>query len=270
MADRDAPREGRARMPAFRSLTVRRLATVVLVMALCAGLAPAWAEEPAAPPPSTAPSPAETQPLPSTTDPDPTTKPGEGTPAPTPQQAPLPPNASEAAPPPAAASTLPTLVPDPTDTNDVDEVSLPAKPAAILSGGTNWDDAVKNLSASFKTIEDKLAKAGIKVAGRPLAVFTKTEDDGFQYEAMIPIAAAPADAPADTDGLRYGSTPTGKALRYRHSGSYNDIDGTYETFVAYLDAKEIEVQERFVEEYVTDLKPGAEDKLDINIYALAK
>jgi hypothetical protein len=34
--------------------------------------------------------------------------------------------------------------------------------------------------------------------------------------------------------------------------------------------KEIDVQDRFVEEYVGDLKGGAEEKLDINIYALPK
>ena len=30
------------------------------------------------------------------------------------------------------------------------------------------------------------------------------------------------------------------------------------------------VQDRFIEEYVTDLKDGADDKLDVNIYALVR
>ncbi len=87
---------------------------------------------------------------------------------------------------------------------------------------------------------------------------------------MIPVAAAPSSPPAMEDGLRFGTTPSGKALRFRHRGSYEGIDGTYETLTAYLDAKDIVVQDKFMEEYVTDLKDGADDGLDVNIYALLK
>lgn len=223
-----------------------------------------------APPPTNAPSPAETNPLPTTTAPD-TSKSGPDPAAPAPEQAPVPrPSQSGAAGAVAPApSALPTLVPKPGEPNDVDEVTLPAKPVAILSGQTKWEEARANLRASFKTIGEKLAKLGLKPAGRPLALFTKTEDDGFQYEAMVPIEAAPAQG-TEADGVKFGSTPSGRALRFTHSGTYEEIDGTYETLVAYLDAKEIDVQDRFLEEYVTDLGEGADDKLDINIYALPK
>ena len=223
-----------------------------------------------APPPSTAPSPAETNPLPTTTVPD-TSKSGPDPASPAPQQVPIPRPAQSGAartvtPPP---STLPTLVPTPAEPNDVDEVTLPAKPVAILAGETKWEEARANLRKAFKTIGDTLTKMNLKPAGRPIALFTKTEDDGFQYEAMIPIEAAPGQ-PAEGGDVKFGSSPSGKALRYRHSGTYEEIDGTYETLIAYLDAKEIPVQDRFLEEYVTDLGEGADEKLDINIYALAK
>lgn len=101
-------------------------------------------------------------------------------------------------------------------------------------------------------------------------MFTRTDDDGFEFEAMIPVAAAPNPAPAEADGMRFGTTPSGKALRFPHRGSYESIDGTYETLTAYLDAKDIVVQDRFVEEYATDLKDGTDDNLDVNIFALVK
>ncbi len=149
-------------------------------------------------------------------------------------------------------------------------MTLPAKPAAILAGSTSWKSAVPSITASFERIEAELAKAGIAPAGRPLVVFEKTEEDSFQYEAMIPIASAPDRKPAEGEGLRFGSTPSGKALRYRHSGTYDEIDGTYETLTAYLDATQVPVKEQFVEEYVSDLDEGADAKLEINIYALKK
>nr|USU31398.1 GyrI-like domain-containing protein [Methylobacterium sp. OTU13CASTA1] len=232
-----------------------RFRLTLLAGCLAAGLAHAQEAVP----------PAVATPLPTTTTPGPA---GPGTPdVPVPAQAGAAP-AAPAAPPTAAPRK--TLVETPGDANDVDAVSLPPKPAAILSGRAKWEEAVPSLKAAFQRIEADLAKAGITPTGRPIAVFAKTDDDGFQYEAMIPIAAMPDPKPAEADGLRFGTTPSGKALRFPHRGSYDEIDGTYETLTAYLDAKDVVVQDRFIEEYVTDLNDKADEKLDVNIYALPK
>ena len=42
-----------------------------------------------------------------------------------------------------------------------------------------------------------------------------------------------------------------------HLASYDEIDGAYEQITAFLDAKEIDVRDSFIEEYVT---LGATDK----------
>ncbi|QEE40625.1 GyrI-like domain-containing protein [Methylobacterium sp. WL1] len=244
---------------------IRLRSLVAVSTALVFATGPVAAQQQPAPPPSTAPSPAQTNPLPTTTAPNPVADPTKSA-APAPQQAIAPP-------PPArrpSARRRPTLIEKPGEPGDVDEVTLPAKPAAILSGKTKWEEAIVNLRQAFARIEADLAKAGIAPAGRPLAVFTRTDDDGFEFEAMIPVAAPPSPAPAEADGLRFGTTPSGKALRFPHKGSYESIDGTYETLTAYLDAKDIVVQDRFIEEYATDLKDGTDDNLDVNIFALVK
>lgn len=198
------------------------------------------------------------------------TTPPPAAPAPA-QPQPIPPPSVTPTPAPPASASLPPLVEKPGDPSDVDEVVLPAKPAAILPGKSSWEEAVPSLKGAFKQIYDDLAKAGVKAAGRPLAVFTRTDDDGFQYEAMVPLTNAPTPAPTGlTDGLRFGTTPAGKALRFTHKGSYDDIDSTYETITAYLDAKGVLVQDSFVEEYLTDLTTGQDEKLDLNIYALPR
>ncbi|GJE16400.1 GyrI-like domain-containing protein [Methylobacterium marchantiae] len=236
-------------MTRHRPLPLVSLAAILAVSS-------ALAQEPA--------SPATTNPLPTTTAPDP------ANPAPDAPSRPVPTQALPGAPPIPAGPLRQTLVETPGDANDVDEVSLPPKPAAILAGRASWEEAVPALKAAFAKIEEALAKDGITPTGRPLAVFAKTDDDGFQFEAMIPIASMPDPKPAETGGLRFGTTPSGKALRFPHKGSYDEIDGTYETLTAYLDAKDVVVQDRFIEEYVTDLNDKADEKLDVNIYALPK
>ena len=272
------------------SLPCRSAALIRLRLMLAAGLLvtaiPSVQAEQPPPPPSTAPSPAVTSPLPTTTVPNPPADPNKSA-APAPEKAIAPPAlpaattpapaqapAQPAAPPlaqsPAQPAARSTLVETPANADDVDAVTLPAKPAAILAGKTKWEEAVPSLKEAFAKIEADLAKAGIAPAGRPLAVFTRTDDDGFAYEAMVPVAAAPEPAPTTGDGVHFGATPSGKALRFPHKGSYDDIDGTYETLTTYLDAKDIVVQDRFIEEYVTDLTDKADDKLDVNIYALIR
>lgn len=226
--------------------------------------APAPAPSPAAPPAGT-PSPAQSAPLPTTTAPGP----GPGT-----NQAPAPPAPEKALPPatpvPPAAGR-PPLVANPGDPSDVDEVTLPAKPAAILSGTAKWDQALPSLKDAIAKVEAALAGAGIKANGKPISVFTRTDDDGFQFEVMVPVEAAPNPRPAGLpDDLRFGATPSGKALRFTHKGSYEGIDQTYETVTAYLDAKGILVQDAFVEEYLTPLGGPSDDALEVNIYALPK
>lgn len=185
--------------------------------------------------------------------------------------APATPSADQQPAPPAAArqpaaAGLPTLVPGPTDSGNIDEVVLPAKPVAVLSGKATWDEGFKTIFDAFKTIEAELAKAGIKPAGRPLTVFVNTDDSGFNYEAMVPIAAAPEGKTELTPTIKFGTTPSGKALRFTHRAPYDDIDNTYEAITAYLDAKDIAVKDSFIEEYGTDPKDPSDPDLQINIF----
>jgi effector-binding domain-containing protein len=160
----------------------------------------------------------------------------------------------------------PSLVPTPGDPLDVAEVILPAKAAAVLAGTSSWDDGFDSIKGAFATIEDALAKAGIKPAGRPVTVFVETDDMGFSYQAMVPVQAAAASRPNLTSEIGFGRTPEGKAFLFLHRGPYENIDSTYETITAYLDAKGLVVKDVFVEEYLTDLTDRADDSLEINIF----
>jgi effector-binding domain-containing protein len=165
-----------------------------------------------------------------------------------------------------ATTARPTLVPAPGDPLDVAEVTLPAKPAAALSGQSSWDEGFENLKNAFAKIESELARAGLRPAGRPISVFLETDDAGFRYEAMVPVEGAPEGRADLTSEIRFGRTPEGKAYHFVHKGPYDDIDSTYETITAYLDAKGIIAKDVFIEEYVTDFTDSADDSLEINIF----
>lgn len=175
---------------------------------------------------------------------------------------------ADAPPPPPGLSTpaQPTLVPPPANAGDVDEVTLPEKPGAIAGGRAQWDDAVKTLKETFGKLRIFLDGAGVKIAGRPVVLFLETDDTGFRYDALLPVEAAPAAGAAPPEGIRFGTTPSGKALRFVHKGPYDEIDSTYEAITAYLDAKAITVRDMFIEEYATDLTSGDDAGLEVYIY----
>jgi effector-binding domain-containing protein len=239
-----------------------RLHSALLLIGLAMGpaLVPALALAQSAPGRVSPPGAVETAPLP----PPPT---GPGGAAPSLPASPSGPAAAPATPP---ASPLmagrPTLVPDPGDPTNVDEVILPGKPAAVMSGTSTWDDGFKNLKNAFAKIEEGLTRAGIAPAGRPVTVFRQTDDMGFRYDAMVPIPQAPEGQTTLTPEIRFGKTPEGAALRFVHKSPYEDIDETYETITAYLDAKNITVKDAFIEEYVTDLTEATDPNLEINVF----
>lgn len=175
---------------------------------------------------------------------------------------------SESPAPPAGAAGPQTLAPNSADPSSPDEVTLQARPALALSGSANWDDGFPTLKATFDRLQAELGKAGLKAAGRPLALFTQTDDAGFRFDAMIPVEEG-SGAPTLSEGIRLGRTPEGAAVRFLHKGPYDDIDSTYETVTAYLDVKGVVVKDTFIEEYLNDLTNAA-DPVEVNIYALPK
>ncbi len=154
------------------------------------------------------------------------------------------------------------------DPSDVDPVLLVAKPVLILSGSSTWDEGFKRLTESFRILRQEADRAQLPIAGRPLTLFLETDDNGFRYEAMLPVGQGPAGDRTSSfgNGVRPGLTPAGPSLRFVHVAPYDDIDSTYETITAYLEAKGIGVKDAFLEEYVGDLSDPADPNLEINVY----
>ncbi|HEV7334872.1 MAG TPA: GyrI-like domain-containing protein [Bosea sp. (in: a-proteobacteria)] len=163
-----------------------------------------------------------------------------------------------------------TLAGKPGDPSDVDEVALTARPVLTLPGQSSWDQGFQRLAESINLLRAEATKAGLKIAGRPLALFVETDDNGFKFEAMLPVDRAPDTATSLANGVRAGLSPSGRSLRFVHTAPYDDIDSTYETITAYLEAKNIVVKDAFLEEYVGELKDPGDPNLEINVYVQPK
>jgi effector-binding domain-containing protein len=237
-------------MNRFTSL---RFAMVALIPAavISLGIATALAQSPAATP---APAPS-------------------ATPAPAPSATPVPPPAETKSPAdaPAAAQT-PAAPPPPAASVQAadpfgEEITLAPKTVIVLKGNANWDSAFDTLMDSFKSLSALLDKQGIKPSGNPMIVYTSTDDTGFTYMAEVPVDQEPKNL---TKAMNMGKSPDGKALKFVHRGSYDNMDNTYEAITNHLDDKKLEAKDTFIEEYITDPLKTEEDKLVINVYVPLK
>jgi effector-binding domain-containing protein len=244
-----------------------RFSHPVLILALCSGVALAQTPPPASPPPVAPEAPAPASPPPAV--PQTQTAPAQPQAPATAQPAPVTPPAP-ASPAPVQEAGRATLFPSPSDPTGVEEGVLVSKDTVMLAGISTWDEAYDNLKSAFAKIDGEMKKAGIAPAGRPLTIFVDTDDNGFKYEAMVPIAKVPEGKTELTPEIKFGRTPEGKSFRFVHKDAYDEIDGTYETITAYLDIKEIVAKDAFIEEYVSDFTDSQDTNFEVNIYVQPK
>jgi len=227
-----------------------RLAPVLLIplaISLASGAAKAQQPSPApAPEVSASPSPAP---------------PAAPVPAANPSPAPAASPSPSAAQTPAPSATVQTA--DPFG----EPITLEGKKVLIAKGSANWDSAFDTLIDSLKAMSGLLDKQGIKRSGNMMVVYVATDDTGFTYLAEIPVEQEPKNLGKN---MSVGQSPDGKALKFVHRGSYDNMDNTYEAITNHLDEKKLEAKDTFIEEYLTDPLKTAEDKLVINVYVPLK
>jgi effector-binding domain-containing protein len=175
-------------------------------------------------------------------------------------------NAQTPAQPPAQGPT--SAPPAPIDDAFGEEVTLTAKPIVFVTGKATWANAFQVLTDKFKSISVFLDKQNLKPAGSVMTIYTALHDKGFEFQAAVPLAEAPANLPRGS--VTIGQSPAGKALKFVYRGSYDAMDMLYESITHFLDDKRIERQSMIVEEYVTDPVTTPEDKLVVNVFVLVK
>jgi len=238
------------------------MAALLPALALILHFAAAQAQSTPAPAVSASPSPsspAPSNPAPSANPAPPATPAPAASASPAPSTTPAPAASGTPAPPPAAEVQTADPFGEP--------ITLEPKKVLIAKGSANWDAAFDALIESFKTLGALLDKQGIKASGNPMIVYTSTDDNGFTYLAEIPVEQEPKTL---GKGMSIGKSPDGKALKFVHRGSYDNMDNTYEAITNHLDEKRLEAKDTFIEEYMTDPLKTAEDKLVINVYVPLK
>lgn len=193
------------------------------------------------------------------------------TPTPSTPSTATPPTTTPGAPAPTPAPASPgATAPGTDESSTVQSMEIRARTALVLPGSSDWDNGFKNINAALAKVRAAATAAGLTPTGHAVAAFVDTDDNGFKFEAMLPIEKGPEGKTDLGEGVRVGATPGGKALKFQHRGAYEDIDTTYEAITAYLDEKNLEAQNVFVEEYLNEPKGPDDTSAEVDIYVLIK
>ncbi|MFG1263777.1 MULTISPECIES: GyrI-like domain-containing protein [Xanthobacter] len=144
-----------------------------------------------------------------------------------------------------------------------DELTLSPVPVLTLSGSSSWEDAYDKLVEAVRKADTELKRLGLTRAGQVFVMYTTSDDRGFDYEVQVPFSGTTTQKPAEP--MKLGGSFAGKVLRFVHTGSFGDMDNTYEQIANYLDEKNVEQNDLYIERYRTDLLTASPEALEIEI-----
>ena len=155
------------------------------------------------------------------------------------------------------------------------DVTVPEALAIQISSsvGSNPAEIGAAMGAAFETLMAYLGQHGLQCIGAPRCVYTSYGPEGTTFSTAMPVAAAPENA---GDGpVIVAPLPSGKALRFTHTGPYPQLMGTYNSITEYLREKGLLVTDAdwakympMWEEYVNDPDTVPEAELITHIYLL--
>lgn len=144
------------------------------------------------------------------------------------------------------------------------ETVLNPLPVLSKSGSASWAEGFDTIVAALKATAAEMDRLGLKRSGEVMIAYTTSDEAGFEFEAQIPFSGDTTERPQN--GITVGASFSGRALKFAYKGSFADMDLTYEAIANYLDARNMEAQDIYIERYVTDPAVTAPDALEVEIY----
>ena len=141
-------------------------------------------------------------------------------------------------------------------------------PIAFVSATTSQEpaDIQQAFTDAYGQVGAFIAKNSLSPSGPPIAINTSWDENGYAFDAAMPIAAAPeGDIPEDST-VQVGQTYAGKVLKVVHQGSYTEMEATYGKIEAYVAARGWKAADRPWDEWVSDPSQTPEAELITNIY----
>ena len=151
------------------------------------------------------------------------------------------------------------------DDAEISLLTVAPQPVLYVSGRTSQapEDVAAAMGDAFSELSALMAARELEPAGQPLAITRGWDENGYQFDAAIPVAALISDPEG---AVRSGLSPGGRCVRIVHRGPYGTILESYEKLAAFMAVQGLREGPLSWEEYVTDPAQTAPADLVTHVY----
>jgi effector-binding domain-containing protein len=119
------------------------------------------------------------------------------------------------------------------------------------------------LASAYREISTFMAENDIEMNGQPMAITRAWDEQGYQFDAAIPVRMKPVEL---SGRVLAGQSPSGPSVRVVHRGPYDRMAPSYQKLAAYMDAHQLLEGSVSWEHYISDPGETVEDELVTHIY----
>lgn len=179
----------------------------------------------------------------------------------------------------AAALATPTNTPPPPDVplsasadpTKGPEITTVEGRSIILTRASAKATDSQAIATALGNANQKLLNFGmtheLSIAGAPLAITISHSPEGeWVFDAAMPLDELPSPAPEAADGVKFGKTYEGRAVKITHKGPYNTLSDAYKSIHDYTKANNLKEKPITWEEYVGDPGETEDAELLTNVY----
>jgi effector-binding domain-containing protein len=157
------------------------------------------------------------------------------------------------------------------DFSDLDVEIVEAVPLDILYIATDGREAsvnfAGNLAAAYREITAFMAEHSIEMISEPMTITRAWDAEDYEFDAAIPVSATDVEP---SGSIRAGKSPSGRAVRVVHRGSYDRMAPSYEKLTAYMAAHGLKEGRVSWEHYISDPGQTPVDEIITHIYFLVE
>jgi effector-binding domain-containing protein len=143
------------------------------------------------------------------------------------------------------------------------------EPVEILfvSGSSSQaaNDIAAALAAAFGEIIAFMGANDIQLAGQPMAITHGWDENGYQFDAALPVNRLPESL---SGNIQSGLSPSGQSVKYNHIGPYDQMLSAYEELASYMAANGLQEGEVSWEHYISNPGDTPEEEIITHIYFL--
>ena len=148
---------------------------------------------------------------------------------------------------------------------DIEVIDVAALDILYIPSGSSQDSAAiaDTLASAYRELSAFMAHNDLEMNGQPMAITRAWDEQGYQFDAAIPVIMKPVDL---SGRVLAGQSPSGPTVRVVHRGPYDRMAPSYQKLAAYMVAHDLPEGSVSWEHYISDPGETAEDDLVTHIY----